>query len=63
MDKQTKIGFLFMIFLAVALFVSAEVSALELNSAIRVDYSPNDIGVKDMKEKMGEGGNNHLCKV
>ena len=31
MDKQTKIGFMFMFLLAVALFVSAEVSAIELN--------------------------------
>lgn len=31
MDKQTKIGFMFMFLLAIALFVSAEVSAIELN--------------------------------
>lgn len=42
MDKQTKIGFMFMFFLAVALFVSAEVSAIELNPFGNVkDYDNN----------------------
>ncbi|NMA05293.1 MAG: DUF2341 domain-containing protein, partial [Acholeplasmataceae bacterium] len=49
MDKQTKIGFLFMIFLAVALFVSAEVSALELNP-----FANSKTFVPELKEDMSD---------
>jgi hypothetical protein len=49
MDKQTKIGFIFMIFLAVALFVSAEVSALELNP-----FANSKTFVPELKEDMSD---------
>ncbi len=48
-SKQTKIGFLFMIFLAVALFISAEVSALELNP-----FANSKTFVPELKEDMSD---------